>query len=267
MASLQTFIDFILGSLAALFPVIDPIGSVPIFLVLTAGMPMTLRQAYARRIAMNVILLLIGFLLVGGSILRFFGVSLEVVRIAGGIVVFHAAWRTMNAEPKLDTVENEEAVHRADQHADIAFMPMTIPLLAGPGAIAVTLGISGPGRSRLYAGNRGAFDGRGNCDRTDRYPHLHCPALLYPATQVAGGWRYPCPESITGIICHGHWGAVDPQWHCRLDSVIVSKSLGREAVVHCCTIKFLECQVGAGKFDIEFLSRFDQAADRSLPAD
>jgi multiple antibiotic resistance protein len=142
MASLQTFIDFILGSLAALFPVIDPIGSVPIFLVLTAGMPMTLRQAYARRIAMNVILLLIGFLLVGGSILRFFGVSLEVVRIAGGIVVFHAAWRTMNAEPKLDTVENEEAVHRADQHADIAFMPMTIPLLAGPGAIAVTLGLA-----------------------------------------------------------------------------------------------------------------------------
>ncbi|NEP20256.1 MAG: MarC family protein [Leptolyngbya sp. SIO4C1] len=138
---LREFVDFILGSLAALFPVIDPIGSVPIFLVLTAGVPQSLRRTYAKRIARNVILMLIGFLLVGGGILRFFGISLAVVRIAGGIVVFHAAWHTMNADSKLSDLENEDATHRADQHEDISFMPMTIPLLAGPGAIAVTLGL------------------------------------------------------------------------------------------------------------------------------
>jgi multiple antibiotic resistance protein len=142
MSLLQSFIDFTLGSLAALFPVIDPIGGVPIFLALTTGVPRQLRQRYATRIALNVILLLISFLLVGGSILRFFGISLEVVRIAGGIVVFHAAWRTMNAEPKLTHPESEDAVHRADLHADISFMPMTIPLLAGPGSIAVTMGLA-----------------------------------------------------------------------------------------------------------------------------
>ena len=139
---IKDFADFILGSIAALFPVIDPIGSVPIFLVLTAGVPESLRRIYARRIALNVIFLLVGFLLVGGVILRFFGVSLEVVRIAGGIVVFHAAWNTMNAESKVSELENQDATDKAVHHRDISFMPMTIPLLSGPGAIAVALGLA-----------------------------------------------------------------------------------------------------------------------------
>lgn len=139
---IKEFADFILGSIAALFPVIDPIGSVPIFLVLTAGVPESLRRIYARRIALNVIFLLVGFLLVGGTLLRFFGVSLEVVRIAGGIVVFHAAWNTMNAESKVSELENQDATDKAEHHKDISFMPMTIPLLSGPGAIAVALGLA-----------------------------------------------------------------------------------------------------------------------------
>ncbi|MEL7354241.1 MAG: MarC family protein [Cyanobacteria bacterium J06560_5] len=139
---IREFLDFVLGSLAALFPVIDPVGSVPIFLVLTAGAPQSLRHRYAQRIALYVIVLLVGFLLVGGGVLRFFGVSLEVVRIAGGIVVFHAAWKTMNAESKLSDLENEDAAEKAGHQEDISFMPMTIPLLAGPGAIAVALGLA-----------------------------------------------------------------------------------------------------------------------------
>lgn len=138
----QPFIDFVVGTIAALFPVVDPVGSVPLFLVLTAGIPQMVRRRYASRIAVNVTILLVVSLLVGGSVLRFFGVSLAVVRIAGGIVVFHAAWRTMNSEPKLTDLENQDAVSRADQHEDITFMPMTIPLLAGPGSIAVTLGLA-----------------------------------------------------------------------------------------------------------------------------
>jgi multiple antibiotic resistance protein len=69
-------------------------------------------------------------------------VSLAVVRIAGGIVVFHAAWKAMNSDPKLNEVDNQDAALRLNEHKDIAFMPMTIPLLAGPGAIAVALGLA-----------------------------------------------------------------------------------------------------------------------------
>ncbi|MEM6425895.1 MAG: MarC family NAAT transporter [Cyanobacteria bacterium P01_H01_bin.119] len=139
---MEKFIEFIFGSLLALFPIVDPIGSVPIFLTLTASASDRVRHQFARRTALNVMVVLIVFLLVGGWILRFFGISLEVVRIAGGIVVFHAAWQTMNAKPKLSRQENQGAIHSIDHHEDISFMPMTIPMLAGPGSIAVTLGLS-----------------------------------------------------------------------------------------------------------------------------
>ncbi len=139
---IKDFFDFVLGSIAALFPVIDPIGSVPIFLALTAGVPESLRRNYAKKIAIYVIIFLIGSLLFGGGVLRFFGISLEVVRIAGGIVVFHAAWNTMNAESKLSDVENQDVMSKAGQPKDISFIPMTIPMLSGPGAIAVTLGLA-----------------------------------------------------------------------------------------------------------------------------
>lgn len=139
---MRVFFDFMVGSFAALFPVVDPIGSVPIFLVITTGIPASLRNRYALHIARNVVVLLIASVLVGGSVLRFFGVSLAVVRIAGGIVVFHAAWKAMNSDPKLNEVDNQDAALRLNEHKDIAFMPMTIPLLAGPGAIAVALGLA-----------------------------------------------------------------------------------------------------------------------------
>ncbi|MGF1517261.1 MAG: MarC family protein [Nodosilinea sp.] len=139
---MRVFFDFMVGSFAALFPVVDPIGSVPMFLVFTAGVPEALRRRYAWRIARNVVVLLVGSLLVGGSVLRFFGISLAVVRIAGGMVVFHAAWKAMNSDPKLNDVDNQDAALRLNEHKDIAFMPMTIPLLAGPGAIAVALGLA-----------------------------------------------------------------------------------------------------------------------------
>lgn len=139
---MRVFFDFMVGSFAALFPVVDPIGGVPIFLVLTTGIPASLRNRYALHIARNVVVLLIASVLVGGSVLRFFGVSLAVVRIAGGIVVFHAAWKAMNSDPKLNEVDNQDAALRLNEHKDIAFMPMTIPLLAGPGAIAVALGLA-----------------------------------------------------------------------------------------------------------------------------
>ncbi|MEB3290916.1 MAG: MarC family protein [Leptolyngbya sp.] len=144
---MQSFFDGVLGGVAALFPVVDPIGAVPIFLMLTTGVSKELRHRYAITIARNVVLLLVGALLVGGSLLDFFGVSLAVVRIAGGMIVFHAAWKAVNSDPKLSPVDNQDAAQRREQHRDIAFMPMTIPLLSGPGAIAVTVGLAAQTRT------------------------------------------------------------------------------------------------------------------------
>ncbi|AFY75857.1 MAG: MarC family NAAT transporter [Hydrococcus sp. C42_A2020_068] len=142
--NLQQFVEFAIGSFASLFPIVDPLGSVPIFLVLTAKDPPRLRQQTADRIAVYTVLVLALFLLVGSGILRFFGISLEVIRIAGGMVVVHSAWQMMGARSRLSKRENEKAIHRHqnEQYEDIAFTPMTMPMLAGPGAIATILGLA-----------------------------------------------------------------------------------------------------------------------------
>jgi multiple antibiotic resistance protein len=140
--NIQQFIGFMLGSLVALLPVVDPIGNVPTFLVLTIRDSPKQRHQLARKITQYTVLVLAVFLLIGGGILHFFGISLEVIRIAGGIVVFHSAWEMMSARPKLTERENQEVAYKTDHKEDICFIPMTVPLLAGPSAIAVTLGLS-----------------------------------------------------------------------------------------------------------------------------
>ncbi|WP_319421439.1 MarC family protein [Pleurocapsa sp. FMAR1] len=139
---MEQFCGFLVQSLAALIPVVDPIGLVPIFLSLTVGTPFKLRKKYARQTAIYAVCLLIFFLLVGGNILRFFGISLEIVKIAGGIIVFKAGWQTLNSEPKLKPTAAKNSTTYEENYEDISFIPMTIPLSAGPGSIAITLGLA-----------------------------------------------------------------------------------------------------------------------------
>lgn len=136
------FFEVMIGGFAALFPVTDPIGAIPLFLVLTSGASRTLRNHLALKIAGYMFLVLVIFLLIGGSVLSFFGLSIAVVKIAGGIVVFEAGWRALKEKPKLTPKDEKVAELKAEHHQNIAFIPMTIPLLAGPGSIAVTLGLA-----------------------------------------------------------------------------------------------------------------------------
>lgn len=136
------FIEFTIGSFAALFPVTDPLGAVPIFLVLASGASPRLRQEFALKTAIYVVIVLVFFLFIGGSILNFFGISIAVVKIAGGIVVFEAGWQALNNKPKLTTKDEQAATTKIGHHEDISFIPMTLPMLAGPGSIAVTLGLA-----------------------------------------------------------------------------------------------------------------------------
>jgi multiple antibiotic resistance protein len=139
---MPNFLEFLLGSFAALLPVTDPLGAVPIFLILAAGYSQNIRQQYALKITFYVILVLIIFLFIGGSFLNFFGISIAGVKIAGGIVIAEAGWQALKESPQLSTGENETQTSQSEQNQDISFIPMTIPMLAGPGAIAVTMGLS-----------------------------------------------------------------------------------------------------------------------------
>jgi multiple antibiotic resistance protein len=131
---------------STLFPVVNPLGDAPIFLLLSRGYSSTARTALARRIAMNSFFLLAASFLIGTHILAFFGISLPVVQVGGGLVVMATGWTMLNQK-------QEEEPPRAGPHqmspGDIfrnAFYPLTMPLTVGPGSIsiAITLGANSP---------------------------------------------------------------------------------------------------------------------------
>jgi multiple antibiotic resistance protein len=131
-------LTYTIGTLAALFPIANPIGAVPIFYSLTGTDTRSERRQQAKKTTFNVIAILAVFLVGGRTVLEFFGISLNVLRIAGGLLVSHAAWEMVTSQQRL--TDSEQEVRK--EHEDISFTPMAIPLIAGPGSIGVVIGLA-----------------------------------------------------------------------------------------------------------------------------
>ena len=130
---------------AGLFPIVNPVGGAPIFLGLTRGRSEQERNVLARRVALNSFFLLVGSMLIGSHVLVFFGITLPVVRIAGGLVVAAFAWKLLHSGAALE--DQRAAGSAAAPAAPLdAFYPLTMPLTVGPGsiAVAITLGSQRP---------------------------------------------------------------------------------------------------------------------------
>jgi multiple antibiotic resistance protein len=129
--------------LSALFPIVDPLGGAPIFLALTREYSPGERRALALRIATNSFFLLVGSYFVGTHILAFFGISLPVVQVGGGLVVISTGWTLLKQGQDQKNVKRNIQSMDPFQHA---FYPLTMPLTVGPGSIsvAVTLGADAP---------------------------------------------------------------------------------------------------------------------------
>jgi multiple antibiotic resistance protein len=127
---------------AGLFPIVNPLGSAPIFLSLTADCTSQERNRLAWGVAFNGFWLLLGSLLFGSGILEFFGITIPVVRLAGGLLVTLMGWKLLN-EDNNDPHPEREAVHAEGQSTQIreSFYPLTLPLTVGPGSISVALTI------------------------------------------------------------------------------------------------------------------------------
>ncbi|WP_243363156.1 MarC family protein [Fundidesulfovibrio terrae] len=130
---------------AALFPIVNPVGNAPIFLGLTIDSTEADRRALARRVGVNCFFLLLCALFVGSHVLEFFGISLPILRIAGGSVVTAFGWKLLHAGEHLKDHKTPEATGMAVSMAD-AFYPLTLPLTVGPGSlsVAITLGSRRP---------------------------------------------------------------------------------------------------------------------------
>jgi multiple antibiotic resistance protein len=140
----------ILLVLVALFPIVDPLGGSPFFLALTKEYAPEARKVLSWRIAINSFFLLVGSYFVGTYILAFFGISVPVVQVGGGLIVIAMGWTLLKQRD-----DEKHDVHRTVQPQDTfrhAFYPLTLPLTVGPGSIsvAITLGANAAHRHELH---------------------------------------------------------------------------------------------------------------------
>src|ERR1700694_1706336 len=142
----QTALDHILHDLPgaamatflALFPIVNPLGGIPVFFTLTADFTPEERRHTALKTSFYVFAILVVFLFFGRFVLSFFGISLPVLKIAGGLIVANTAWGMVTSTSRMTVAETEEATDKED----ISLTPLAMPLLSGPGAIGVVMALA-----------------------------------------------------------------------------------------------------------------------------
>src|SRR4029434_3455002 len=144
---------FFLLAFPALFSIINPLGGSFIFLAATSHLPLRVRNKMARKIAFYSFVTLIVSMLIGAYVLKVFGISMPVLRVAGGIVIALSAWKMLTAddEGEKQKAALEDASGREAEN--MAFYPLTMPVTSGPGTIsvAIALGTRAASRAVLFA--------------------------------------------------------------------------------------------------------------------
>ena len=133
---------------------VNPIGQAPLFYIMTISNTAEERHKLSFRIAFYVFLILVISLVTGEYILRFFGVNINDIRIGGGFLVASVAWKMLNNSTTMTDKEHSAAMEKED----IALTPMATPILAGPGAMSLAIGLVSFGTTPInYAGYIAGF--------------------------------------------------------------------------------------------------------------
>lgn len=148
LAQGNTFTSYVIGTGAlfiaaftSIISVANPIAAMPVFVSLTEQNTDQERIGIAKKSSFYMFLLLLIFLWAGTYIMSFFGISLSGIRIAGGLIILRVAYSMLNPE-QIDRRLSEEAEEAAKTKEDISFSPMAMPMLSGPGSIAVVIGLA-----------------------------------------------------------------------------------------------------------------------------
>lgn len=127
--------------LASLFTVVNPLGAVPVFLAMTSDYEVRERTRVARSSSLYFVGILLAFFLAGNVILGFFGISLNALRIAGGLIILHSGYGLLNGQFAQSRAINKAVKDEARVKVDISFTPLAMPLLSGPGSISLLIGL------------------------------------------------------------------------------------------------------------------------------
>lgn len=130
----------ILATFTALFSVVNPLGSMPLFVAMTQGHDKRYRNGQALRASLWMAAILIVFFLAGTYILNFFGITLEGLRIAGGLIIVKSGLDLLNGKFAKGRAVSRDVREEAMEKEDVSFSPLAMPMLAGPGSIALLIG-------------------------------------------------------------------------------------------------------------------------------
>jgi multiple antibiotic resistance protein len=159
--------DSFLIAFSVLLPLINPLGSALVFLGLVGEAPTSVFRSLARKIAINNIFFLATIELLGATILNFFGISLPIVQLSGGIVIAAMGWALLNERSASANSRNKAEETGRQEQADTnrleegVFYPFTFPITSGPGTLVglltLTAHISSPVLLRNVLGHVGVF--------------------------------------------------------------------------------------------------------------
>ena len=131
--------DLFIYLFAALFSVLNPIGTVPIFVGLTHDDSNAERSRISLWTAINVFIILIVSFFAGQYVLTFFGISIDALRIAGGLVILSSGFSLLSGKINKKRGINKKIENDAQSRNDISLTPLAIPMLAGPGSISLLI--------------------------------------------------------------------------------------------------------------------------------
>jgi multiple antibiotic resistance protein len=126
-----------IATYVSLFSLINPLSAMPVFISLTNGFEKGHLYRTIRRTSVYVFMVCIVSFLIGEFVLNFFGVSIDALKIAGGIIISRSGFQLLNAQHKTDVQDTIEQESRLKE--DISFSPLAMPLLAGPGSISLLI--------------------------------------------------------------------------------------------------------------------------------
>lgn len=135
--------EIFLAVFSALFSVVNPLGAMPIFIMLTEESTFSERRVQAIKIAFYIVCILLVSFFAGNYILHFFGIQLDHMRIAGGLMISISAMSLLGKEAYKGKSIAKEVKEESMHKEDITFAPMAMPLLSGPGAMALIIGMRG----------------------------------------------------------------------------------------------------------------------------
>ena len=135
-------VEMYIAILASLFSVVNPLGAVPVYLSMTPKYSPQERKKTALHTSLYFVLILLVFFLIGSYILSFFGISINAMRIAGGLVILSSGYALLGGEMEKRKGIDQKVEKEAMEKEDISFTPLAMPLLSGPGSISLLISMN-----------------------------------------------------------------------------------------------------------------------------